>query len=131
MKTESERKEELFEYVKSFMVKYDISCSDTCYQTDDVAEAATEFVDKCCEIVGYKTDFEEMIEKLIALHEHPPAGIPVEPSKFFKPIYDKFIEVYDNDCYGDVLEGLRGLSYDELKNIYDQYEEYIQLTQKF
>jgi hypothetical protein len=37
MKTESERKEELFEYVKSFMVKYDISCSDTCYQTDDVA----------------------------------------------------------------------------------------------
>jgi hypothetical protein len=44
----------LYKHCREFVEKQNINCEETVYQTDRVIENAYEFIDGCCEIVGYK-----------------------------------------------------------------------------
>jgi len=46
-------KEDLYNYVRGFIAEQKISCPESIHQTDRVALSACEFVEKCCEYVGY------------------------------------------------------------------------------
>jgi len=46
----------LLEHVQNFIKEYEISCPESVYQRDSVIENAYEFIEKCCEIVGYHKD---------------------------------------------------------------------------
>ncbi|WP_062120231.1 hypothetical protein [Aureimonas sp. AU40] len=46
--------QKLWEHVAGFIVKQDIHHSETVYQSDRVIQNAYEFVDGCCQIVGFK-----------------------------------------------------------------------------
>lgn len=44
----------LFKIVQDFIDKQDITCAETIYQTDWVIENAYEFIERLCNVVGYK-----------------------------------------------------------------------------
>ena len=46
-------KQKLFDLVKKFIEEQEISCAESIYQMDHVIENAHEFIEKCCELVGY------------------------------------------------------------------------------
>jgi hypothetical protein len=48
------KKAELYDAVKTFIDCYEITCGEAIFQSDRVQEHLAEFVDKLCEIVGYK-----------------------------------------------------------------------------
>lgn len=48
-----EKQNELWEHVKAFVDRQNITCSETVYQSDRVILNAYEFIDRACEIVGF------------------------------------------------------------------------------
>jgi hypothetical protein len=60
--------EKLYDHVTSFIDKYSLDCSETVYQSDEVVMYSDEFVDGCCEIVGYFGGGEEL--KMITRQEY-------------------------------------------------------------
>lgn len=44
----------LHQIIDNFIDAMDISCAETIYQTDRVAENALQFIEKICNHVGYK-----------------------------------------------------------------------------
>lgn len=46
-------KEQLFEIVCEFIKKHKISCGEAIYQNDEISLNSLEFIEKCCESVGY------------------------------------------------------------------------------
>lgn len=51
--TETEKKNKLWELCKKFVADNKISCPETIYQCDWVAENSSELVEKIAELVGY------------------------------------------------------------------------------
>lgn len=51
--TLDEKKEKLFEIVKSFINFHDIRCDEQIYQTDEIIENAYYFIHRLCDVVGY------------------------------------------------------------------------------
>ncbi len=51
--------EELWETVTKFVADQKISGSETIHQCDRVIEHAYEFIEDCCEVVGYYEDMEQ------------------------------------------------------------------------
>ena len=49
------KKEALFEMVKRFVADRRITCPETIYQRDSLVEDASEFMERCVEIVGYQS----------------------------------------------------------------------------
>ncbi len=47
------KQEELYKVVEDFIKGQEIYCAETVYQSDRVIENAYEFIEKCCDIVGY------------------------------------------------------------------------------
>ena len=54
----SEMDEKLWELCRGFVEKQKISCAETIYQCDNVIENAAEFIERICDIVGYKEEKE-------------------------------------------------------------------------
>lgn len=52
------RKNAIYAIVQDFIDKQDITCIETIYQTDRVIENAYEFIERLCNVVGYK-EFED------------------------------------------------------------------------
>jgi hypothetical protein len=48
-----EKERKLYEHVKNFIESLEITCGEDVHQRDSVIESAYEFIDGCCEIVGY------------------------------------------------------------------------------
>ena len=46
-------KEDLYNYVRKFIAEQKISCPESIHQSDRVSLSACDFVEKCCEYVGY------------------------------------------------------------------------------
>jgi hypothetical protein len=53
-----QRTEKLYRLVEKFIEEQDIICVECIYQQDNVIQNAYEFIEQCCDIVGYK-EFEE------------------------------------------------------------------------
>jgi len=45
--------QKLLALVKKFIADNEISCAEAVHQTDKVIENAYEFIEQCCELVGY------------------------------------------------------------------------------
>lgn len=45
--------QQLSEIVKEFVAQHQLSCAESIYQTDSAIEAAYEFIERLCDIVGY------------------------------------------------------------------------------
>lgn len=43
----------LYDKVKEYIEKQQITCGETIYQTDRVSLTSLEFIEECCDIVGY------------------------------------------------------------------------------
>lgn len=54
--TEEEAKTALWNHAKAFVDTQKISCPETIYQCDWVIENAFEFIEGCCDLVGYHDD---------------------------------------------------------------------------
>lgn len=54
-----DKKNQLYECVKNFIKEQEISHSETIYQCDHVIVESLEFIEKCCDIVGYHEREEE------------------------------------------------------------------------
>jgi len=50
----SQHKHQLYAICKEFIDTNNIACAETIYQTDRVIENTYEFIERICEIVGYK-----------------------------------------------------------------------------
>lgn len=50
-----QKKEALYEFVKGFIEREEITCADTIYQRDSLVIEASTFMERCVEIVGYTT----------------------------------------------------------------------------
>lgn len=46
----------LIKYIRNFIRKHEITCSETIHQSDRLNLAAPDFLDECCEIIGYHKD---------------------------------------------------------------------------
>lgn len=51
--TDMEKAEAVLALVDAFIVKHEITCAETVYQTDRVIEAAYEFIESLCDVAGY------------------------------------------------------------------------------
>lgn len=49
-----EKKEQLYDLCKQFIDEQDINCAESIHQTDRVIENAYFFIERVCDIVGYK-----------------------------------------------------------------------------
>ena len=45
--------------VREFIEKNDVNCPENIYQSDLVSENAAEFIERLCEVVGYKEEAED------------------------------------------------------------------------
>jgi hypothetical protein len=45
--------QQLSEIVKEFVARHRLSCAESIYQTDGAIEAAYEFIERLCDVVGY------------------------------------------------------------------------------
>ena len=48
-----DKRDTLFELCRDFIMKQEISCPETIYQTDRVIQNAYEFIERVCNVVGY------------------------------------------------------------------------------
>ena len=46
--------ERLFQHVKEFIKVHEITCREDTCQSDEVLENASDFIEGCCDIVGYE-----------------------------------------------------------------------------
>lgn len=59
MKSKKDKKNLLYKVCKKMIDKYDITCAEHIYQSDEMSENSLAFVERICEIIGYCDDVEE------------------------------------------------------------------------
>lgn len=55
MDKREEMMQKLLEHVRRFIQEHDITCSEAVHQVDEVSLDSLEFIEGCCDIVGYIT----------------------------------------------------------------------------